>query len=90
MTINEKKLPRITLQSRITPQAALVLDYLTTGRTLTPLIASTSLGVSSVTSRIAELRKAGVKIKTTHEVDHMKRRYGKYELADVQDDAAQG
>lgn len=76
----ERRLRQIRLKHRITPQAALVLDYLTTKRTLTPLIASTSLGVASVSARIAELRRAGVHIKTTFEEDHLSRRYGKYEL----------
>ena len=41
----------------LTPQAALVLDYLSSGRKITPLVAHMTLGVASLTARIAELRK---------------------------------
>ncbi len=63
----------------ISPQAALVLDYLTAGRKLTPLIAHMTLGVASLTARIAELRKHGyTSIKDQWEVDHFNRRYKAY------------
>lgn len=64
----------------ITAQAQLVLDYLKAGRTLTPMIAMVSLGIGSLTSRIAELRKAGVEIGDEWYKDHFKRRYKTYWL----------
>jgi hypothetical protein len=70
----------------ISPQAALVLDYLSGGRELTPLIAHMTLGVASLTSRIAELRKLknpdgsytypGIKDEWRN--DHFNRRYKAY------------
>lgn len=81
MTTHKPVTP-IKLTRRIKPQAATVLDYLTTGRDLTGLIAAHTLGVTSVTSRISELRKAGVKIKRTLHQDHLGKRYAKYRLAD--------
>lgn len=62
----------------ITPQAALVLDYLTSGRKLTPLVAHMTLGVASLTARIAELRKNGHTIQDAWEADHFNRRYKGY------------
>lgn len=61
-------------------QATLVLDYLKGGRTLTPMIAMVSLGIGSLTSRVAELRRAGVEINDSWEKDHFKRRYKTYWL----------
>lgn len=77
----KKKITPIKLTKRISPQAALVLDYLTTRRSLTPLIASSTLGIASISARIAELRKAGVPISTIFDEDHMGRRYGTYSLS---------
>lgn len=62
----------------MSPQSALVLGYLQTGRTLTNLVALTNLGVGSLTTRIAELRKAGHEILDEWSEDHFKRRYKKY------------
>jgi len=62
----------------LTPQAALVLDYLTSGRKLTPLVAHMTLGVASLTARIAELRNAGHKIADQWDADHFNRRYKSY------------
>lgn len=44
------------------PQSALVLEYLASGRGLSGLIAHTVLGVTSLTTRIAELRARGIPI----------------------------
>lgn len=71
---------RIHLNRKITPQAALVLDYLTAGRKLTPLIAHSTLGVASITARVAELRKAGVGIERQFKHDHIGRKYAEYKL----------
>lgn len=64
----------------ITPQARTVLEYLQSGRELTPLIAAHTMGVSSVTTRISELRKAGWKIIATWSRDHFGKRYKKYSM----------
>lgn len=71
---------KIKLSRKISPQAALVLDYLSVGRKLTPIIAHTTLGVASITARVTELRQAGVAIKTTRKRDHLGRQYAEYEL----------
>lgn len=65
----------------LTPQAKLVLEYLKSGRELTPLIAAHTMGVSSVTTRISELRKAGHKVTATWSRDHFGKRYKKYSMA---------
>lgn len=63
----------------ITPQAALVLDYLSSYRKLTPIIAHMTLGVASLTARIAELRANGYPdIKDIWSHDHFNRRYKVY------------
>lgn len=72
----------IKLTRPIKPQAALVLDYLLTGRDLTHMVATVSLGVVSVSSRISELRAAGVAIEKTVHEDHLGKRYVKYRLRD--------
>lgn len=64
----------------LSPQAALVLEYLESNRELTGMIAFMTLGVVSVTSRVAELRKAGYDIKDKWSQDHFERRYKKYWL----------
>lgn len=63
------------------PQTQLVLDYLQSGRTLTTLIALTNLGVGSLTTRIAELRNAGIAVIDEWGVDHFDRRYKRYWIA---------
>jgi hypothetical protein len=64
----------------MSPQAKLILEYMERGRKLTPLIAHVTLGVASLTSRIAELRHAGYAIQGTWEVDNFNRRYMSYVL----------
>lgn len=78
------------VRSGLTPQAALVLDYLTSGRKITNLVAHMTLGVASLTARIAELRavmdpEAPAKeprrlydIKDQWDSDHFNRRYKSY------------
>lgn len=63
---------------KLSPQTKLVLDYLQSGRTLTSLIAITNLGVGSLTTRVAELRKAGFAVLDRWDTDHFERRFKKY------------
>lgn len=74
-----------TMPQPLSPQCQLVIDYLKSGRSLTPMIAMISLGVASLTSRVAELRqvkdaegKQVYPVKDKWEEDHHKRRYKKY------------
>jgi N-acetylmuramoyl-L-alanine amidase len=69
--------------SRLRPQQQLIVDYLTAGRTLTTKVAVVSLGIMSVSSRIAELRKLGFPIREEEATDHFGKRYVKYRLAEV-------
>lgn len=70
----------------LSEQAQLVLDTLKSGRSLTNMVALTALGVGSLTSRIAELRKAG--LPTDKDIasipckDLKDKRYIKYVLVD--------
>lgn len=64
----------------LTTQQRLVLDYLGAGRTLTTKIAVMSLGIMSISSRVAELRKLGHKILDEEAKDHFGKRYLKYRL----------
>ncbi|GJE18724.1 N-acetylmuramoyl-L-alanine amidase [Methylobacterium marchantiae] len=65
---------------KLTPQQTLILDYLASGRTLTTKVAIVSLGIMSLSSRIAELRALGHKITDREAKDHFDRRYVKYQL----------
>lgn len=60
------------------PQAALVIEYLASGRGLSGLIAHTVLGVTSLTTRIAELRKLGLPITGKWHSDHNNKRFMVY------------
>jgi hypothetical protein len=76
----------------MSPQASLVLDYLRTGRKLTPLIAHVTLGIASLTSRIAELRRHVTEtgegtIEGVWDVDGFNRRYMVYRLVKEPTDA---
>lgn len=66
----------------LTQQAKLVLAYLEERRTLTPMIAMVSLGIGSLTARIAELRRNGYIIGDVWEKDHFNRRYKTYWLGE--------
>lgn len=68
------------LSTTLTPQAILVRDYLLTGKSLTQMIALNSLGVGSITKRIAELRAAGYEIITERKKDHFKKNYADYRM----------
>lgn len=65
-------------------QCRLLLDYLQAGRTLTNLVAITNLGIGSLTSRIAELRKDyGYPVLSEWREDFGGKRYRAYWLAPV-------
>lgn len=72
----QSKLNRVLAASA--PQAALVLEYLGSGRGLSQLIAHTVLGVTSLTTRIAELRKVGINIAGRWQKDHSGKRFMVY------------
>lgn len=67
--------------SKITETSqSVVLKYLQEGRTLTQQVALACLGVGSLTSRIAELRKQGYEIDGIWRTDRFNRRYKAYKL----------
>lgn len=66
--------------SALTPQQRTILEYLQAGRSLTNQIALNNLGIGSLTSRIAELRKMGHQITDTVEKDFHGKDYKKYAL----------
>jgi hypothetical protein len=66
---------------KLTGQQQVVLDYLMRGRTLTNKVALTCLGVGSLSSRIAELRKMGFEIVDSFEEDQLTGRlFKKYNI----------
>lgn len=65
---------------QLTPQCQLVVDYLRSNRTLTNHIAITFLGIGSLTSRVAELRKLGFDIMRGAAKDFHGKRYIRYVL----------
>lgn len=67
----------------LTPQDKLVYEYFQSGRALTTLVAMVNLGVSSLTARVATLRRLGLDIRDEWAEDHFERRYKKYQLAPV-------
>lgn len=74
--------------AKAAPQAALVLEYLASGRGLSVLIAHTVLGVTSLTTRIAELRKTGLPITGTWHKDHGGKRFMVYKFDPSSPEAA--
>jgi hypothetical protein len=65
----------------LTTQQQLVVNYLRAGHTLSTQIAMVSLGIASLSSRIAELRALGFNIQSEEARDYHGRRYLKYTLA---------
>lgn len=63
---------------KLAPQQKLVYDYLMSGRTLSTMIAITSLAVGDVRTRVAELRKLGVAISKEWAEDFQGGKYKKY------------
>lgn len=64
--------------AKAAPQSALVLEFLASGRGLSGLIAHTVLGVTSLTTRVSELRKAGIPITGEWYHDHQNKRFMVY------------
>ena len=62
----------------LTTQQKLIVDYLMQGRTLTNKVALTCLGIGSLSSRIAELRRKGYDIEDDTEVGYDERSFKKY------------
>lgn len=60
------------------PQQRTVYDYLMTGRQLTRQVAINTLNIQEVTTRIAELRKMGLDIKSEFKKDFGGTRYKTY------------
>ncbi len=75
---NPDELPLHKALAQVAPQAALVLEYLASERGLSVLIAHTVLGVTSLTTRIAELRKLGIPITGVWHQDHAHKRFMVY------------
>lgn len=71
----------IPTPENLTPQNRLLVEYLKSGRSLSTMVAITSLGVFTLSKRIAELRAMGLPIHDTWATDHHGRRYKKYTLA---------
>jgi hypothetical protein len=64
-------------------QCQRVLEYIQQGKTVTNMVALTCLGVGSLTSRIAELRRIGHKIDSEWAEDRFGRRYKEYRYRGV-------
>lgn len=64
--------------AKLNPQESLVYEYLQKGKTLTNMIAIVSLGVGSLTARIAGLRRLGLEIADEWAEDHFNKRYKRY------------
>lgn len=73
-----------TIPQGMSPSVRKVYEYLVTGRKLTNLVAMANLGVGSLTSRIAELRKLGLDIRDEWREDHARKRYKAYWMAENQ------
>ncbi|MDG4856407.1 helix-turn-helix domain-containing protein [Mesorhizobium sp. WSM4982] len=65
-------------RTKLTTQQEIVMSQLNAGRSLTNLVAITCHGVSSLSSRIAELRKLGYPIEDRMETDQFERQYKVY------------
>lgn len=62
----------------LSPQQRLIYDYLMTGRALTRQVAINTLNVQEVTTRISELKRLGLEIKSQFSKDFGGTRYKKY------------
>jgi N-acetylmuramoyl-L-alanine amidase len=78
--------PVVPTEDKLTEQHRLILEYLKAGFTLTNHHAIIHLGVGSLSSRIAELRRKGFEIGEEWDTDFHGRRYKKYRL--VENDGA--
>lgn len=72
-----KSLPDATVYN-LSPQQRTVYDYLMTGRALTRQVAINTMNIQEVTTRISELRKLGLDIKSEFSKDFGGTRYKKY------------
>ena len=68
------------LSAKITPQALIVMLHLALEGSITNMEAHTVLKVRSVSSRISELQKVGVRIKKEYRTDSVGQRYVRYIL----------
>lgn len=68
---------------QLTGQQQVIVDYLSANRSLTNLHALVSLGIGSITSRIAELRAMGYVITSTRKKDFHEKEYVQYDLVSV-------
>lgn len=68
----------------LTEQQGIVLDYLMRGSTLTNKVAITCLGVGSLSSRVAELRRMGHRIVDRIDTDRDGRSFKKYDIEAAQ------
>lgn len=66
----------------LSTQQQLIVNYLRAGHTLSTQIAMVSLGIASLSSRVAELRALGFPINSEEARDYHGRRYLKYTLAE--------
>jgi len=71
----------------LSPQNGLIVAYLLAGRKLSNQIALVNLGIASVTSRVAELRKLGYRIDSVDRRDHFNNRYVEYSMPQAAADA---
>lgn len=82
-TFPPERPPTMTTK-QMSAQQAIVYEYLKAGKTLTNQVALNCLGVGSLSSRIAELRRGGLSpsedIVVTWDVDRFGRQYAKYNL----------
>ncbi len=66
---------------KLSPQNQRLVKYLQTGRSLSSLIALTTMGIGSVSKRVSELNRKGYDIVSTWKTDATGREYVSYSLA---------
>lgn len=67
---------------KLSTQCTILLDYLQSGKHVSNMIALVSLGIGSLSSRVAELRAAGYPVAGESKMDINGRRYNSYSLED--------
>ena len=67
---------------KLSTQCQILLDYLRSGRHVSNMIALVSLGIGSLSSRVAELRAHGYEVAGESKLDTNGRRYNSYSLED--------
>jgi hypothetical protein len=73
----------------LTAQQRIVYDQLMKGRSLTNLVAITCHGVASLSSRVAEMRKLGLRIGDRWDTDQYERQYKVYFIEAAKLEAAE-